>query len=103
MFRLRVGELEKLNAELKLEVKDRDITVAKLKETLRQRETQHDEYLAKVKVLEDELASEQENKMKCERMLEQHKLEIRDLQLKLDDCVNETKRLVSVEFPSIHI
>lgn len=92
---MRDGELERLNGEHRAELKERDMEAVRLKEAIRARETQLDECRAKIKVLEEELAIEQENKSKCERMIEQNKLEIRELQVKLDECVSETKRLVS--------
>ena len=66
----------------------------KLKDAIRQRETQLDETRSRMKVLEEELHAEHEAKVKCERMLEQHKSETRELQIKLDEFFNETKRLV---------
>lgn len=93
--RLRESELERLNNEHKIEQKQRDALVIRLKEAVRQHECELDECRAKIKVLEEELVIEHENKIKCERMIDLHKNEIRELQIKLDECVNETKRLVS--------
>jgi hypothetical protein len=91
--KLKLSEYEHMNNELSLQLKMRDQDLSKLKENLRVKEINLDECLAKIKVLNDELKSEHENRVKCEKTLEQHKLEIRDLQVKLDDCVSETKKL----------
>jgi chromosome segregation ATPase len=71
----------------------RDSELASLRDAVRVKETSLNESMAKCRVLSEQLNLEQENKLKCERCLEQHKLEIRELQLRLDDCVNETKKL----------
>ena len=93
--KLKLHEAElKLNDMTQL-IKLRDLELSRLKESLRLKEISSDECLAKVKVLNEQLTIELENKMRYEKTLEKHKLEIRDLQLKLDDCVNETKKLVS--------
>ncbi|CAF0824667.1 unnamed protein product, partial [Brachionus calyciflorus] len=91
--KFRQNELEHLVKELKLQLSARDQELSKLKDSLRHKETSLDEYLAKIKVLNKELTSEQESRIKAEKNLEQHKNEIKDLQLRLDDCVNETKKL----------
>lgn len=98
--RLREGELERVSSEHKREISERDVALVKLKDAIRQRETQLDETRSRMKVLEEELHAEHEAKVKCERMLEQHKSETRELQIKLDECFNETKRLVFL-FPLI--
>ena len=92
--KLKLHEAELRSAELSQQLKARDQELARLKESLRQKEVTSDECVAKIKVLSDQLTIELENKIRYEKTLEQHKLEIRDLQLKLDDCVNETKKLV---------
>ena len=93
------NKLKLYEAELKLDdlsnqVRARDQDLSKLKESLRLKEINSDECLAKVKVLSEQLSIELENKMRYEKTLDQHKLEIKDLQLKLDECVIETKKLV---------
>ena len=93
------NKLKLYEAELKLDdlsnqMRARDQELSKLKESLRLKEINSDECLAKVKVLSEQLNIELENKMRYEKTLDQHKLEIKDLQLKLDDCVIETKKLV---------
>lgn len=98
--KLRQNELEHLIKELKSQLGVRDIELTRVKESLRQKESCLDEYLAKIKVLNKELNIEQELRIKSEKNLEQHKTEIKDLQLRLDDCVNETKKLVSFYFSS---
>jgi hypothetical protein len=91
--KLKLSEYEHLNSDLTCQLKARDQDLTRLKESLRVKEINLDECLAKIKVLDGELISEHENRVKCEKMLEQHKLEIRELQVKLDECVNETKKL----------
>lgn len=88
--------MEELSTDHKMELKDRDVSIVRLKETVRRLESQLDECLAKIKVLEDELETEHESKTKCERMIDLYKTEIRELQIKLDECVTETKRLVNI-------
>lgn len=88
--------MEELNTNHKMELKERDVSIFRLKETVRQLENQLDECFAKIKVLEDELQTEHESKTKCERMIDLYKTEILELQIKLDECVTETKRLVNI-------
>jgi hypothetical protein len=91
--RLRLIELENTNNEMICQIKHRDQDISKLKEQLRMKEINLDECNVNIKVLTEQLNLEQDNKIKCERTLEQHKLEIKELQFKLDDCVNETRKL----------
>jgi chromosome segregation ATPase len=91
--RLRLNEFEHANSELQGQLTSRDQELAKLRETLRTREASLDECAARARVLGEELSSEHEMRVRCERTLEQHKHEIRELQLKLDECVSETKKL----------
>ena len=88
-------EAEQRISELNSQLKQRDQEFSKLKEHSRNTEISLDECNAKIRVLTDQLNLEQENKLKCERILDQHKLEIKELQIKLDDCVKETRKLVS--------
>jgi len=92
--KLKLYESELKLDELTQQLKLRDQELSRLKENLRLKEINSDECLAKVKVLSEQLNIELENKMRYEKTLDQHKLEIKDLQLKLDDCVIETKKLV---------
>lgn len=82
-------QINDLNEQLQQRNKD----LGHLKDSLRVKETALNESLAKIRVLNEQLNLEHENKLKSERCLDQHKLEIRELQLRLDDCVNETKKL----------
>ena len=91
--KLRLSELEHANNDLLAQIKTRDQELSRLKENLRVKEISLDECLVRIRVLGDELTSEHENRVKCEKTLEQHKAEIRELQVKLDECVNETKKL----------
>lgn len=91
--KLKIFEIEQQNSELQSQIRVRDQELSKLKENIRLKEASLDECFSKIKVLNEELSIEQENKIKCERTLEQHKLEIKELQVKLDDCVSETKKL----------
>jgi hypothetical protein len=91
--KLKLSEYEHLNADLVTQIKTRDQELLKLKDLLRQKEANLDECMAKIKVLGEELNNEQETRSRCEKMLEQHKSEIKDLQIKLDECVSETRKL----------
>lgn len=91
--KLKLLEAEQIANELSSQLKHRDQELSKLKESYRIKEINLDECLAKLKVLNEELNIEQDNKTKYERTLEQHKMEIKELQLKLDDCVAETRKL----------
>lgn len=91
--KLRLYEADLNVKELHSQMLERDQELSRLKNVVRLKEINSDECLAKVKVLSDQLSIELDNKMKYEKTLDQHKVEIRDLQLKLDECVNETKKL----------
>jgi chromosome segregation ATPase len=91
--KLKKIEAENVSNEMNSQLKARDQEVSKLKESLRAREITLAEQVAQIKVLSEQLSIEQENKIKCERTLDQHKSEIKELQLKLDDCVSETRKL----------
>ena len=93
--KIKLYEAELKSNELSQQLKQRDQELSRLKESFRLNEINSDECVAKIKVLNDQLTIELENKIRYEKTLEQHKLEIKDLQLKLDDCVNETKKLVN--------
>ena len=79
--------------ELRASVREREQEVARLREGARSRDIREEECAAKLKALDEQLAVEQRGKMQLERVLDQHKLEIRELQTKLDECVDETKKL----------
>lgn len=91
--KLKLSEYEHVNAELTSQLKQRDADMSRLKESLRLKEINLDECMVKMRVVSEELANEHETRVKCEKTLEQHKLEIKELQVKLDDCVSETKKL----------
>jgi chromosome segregation ATPase len=85
-YQIQINDLNK-------QINQRDIELTSLRDNLRFKETSLNENQTKVRVLTEQLNFEHENKIKCERCLEQHKIEIKELQLRLDDCVNETKKL----------
>ena len=93
MNKIKLAESDQQNKELNKLIKLKDQELSRLKENSRSKEIRNDECMAKLKALDAQLNIEQDNKMKLERVLDQHKLEIKDLQNKLDDCVNETKKL----------
>lgn len=91
--KLKLCESEQQIKELHKLIKLKDQELSRLKENSRSKEIRNDECMAKLKALDDQLSIEQDNKVKLERVLDQHKSEIKELQNKLDDCVNETKKL----------
>jgi len=92
-LKIRVSEADKHVKELKKIVEIRDGEVGRLREAIRAKDIRSDEATARIKALDAQLSVEQENKAKLEKVLDQHKLEIRQLQMRLDECVDETKKL----------
>ena len=99
--KIKLAEAEQHINELNKYVKVRDNELSRLKEHSRSKEIQLDECMAKLKAMDEQLSVEQDNKNKLERILDQHKLEIKELQCKLDDCVYETKKLVTMRFKKL--
>ncbi len=92
-LKIKISESDKQVKELKKMVEIRDSEVGRLKEASRAKDIRSEEATARMKALEGQLGVEQENKMRLEKVLDQHKLEISQLQLRLDQCVDETKKL----------
>ena len=96
--KLKTNEMELMFKDLNKQMQEREQELSRFKEYSRSKDISLEECSSRIKLLSEQLSLEQEAKLKSERQLDLHKNEIHELKLKIDECQNEAKKLVSPSF-----